>query len=67
MSFRKIKNPKEFTALVEQFLTAREKLKQQVRENKLGVSEAEFQQTQIQKPTISAIKKLSDITESQGK
>ena len=58
MSFRKIKNPEEYSTLVNQFLTARESLKQKVRENKLGVSESEYQQTQIQQPTISAIENL---------
>ena len=60
MSFRKITNPQEYAALVEQFLSARESLKQSVRQNKVGVSEAIYQQTQIQQPTITAVEKLKD-------
>ena len=58
MTFRKVKNPQEYAALVEQFLSARECLKQSVRQNKLGLDESEYQQTQIQQPTINAIEKL---------
>ena len=60
MSFRKITNHQEYSELVEQFLTARESLKNSVRQNKLGLTESEYQQTQIQQPTISAIEKLGE-------
>jgi hypothetical protein len=65
MSFRKIKNPEEYAALVEQFLSARESLKQSVRQNKLGLTEVEYQQTQAQKRTISAIEKLGEQIQTQ--
>jgi hypothetical protein len=65
MSFRKITNPQEYTALVDQFLTARESLKKSVRQNKLGLSEAEYQQTLAQQPTITAIEKLGEKIQTQ--
>jgi hypothetical protein len=65
MSFRNVKNPEEYAALVEQFLSARESLKQSVRQNKVGVSEAIYQQTQIQQPTITAIEKLEEQIQTQ--
>jgi hypothetical protein len=42
------------------FLTARESLKQSVRQNKLGLSEAEYQQTQLQKPIVTAVQQLGE-------
>ena len=65
MSFRKVKNPQEYAALVEQFLTARESLKKSVRQNKLGLTESEYQQTLAQQPTISAIEKLGEKIQEQ--
>jgi hypothetical protein len=65
MSVRKITEVKEYRDIVEQFLTARESLKQSVRQNKLGVSEAEYQETQIQQPTITAIEKLGEKIQAQ--
>ena len=56
--FQKIKNAEDYVDLVEKFLTARETLKKNVRENKLGVSEAEFQRIAQQKPTVEAIQRL---------
>ena len=64
MTFRKIRNPEEYSALVDKFLTARESLKQSVLQNKLGLNESEYQQTQIQQPTISAIEKLGEQQQS---
>ena len=64
MSFKKIKNAEDYADLVEKFLTARETLKKNVRENKLGVSEAEYQRIIEQKPTVQAIQRLESKLEN---
>ena len=62
--FQKIKNAQEYADLVEKFLTARETLKKNVRENKLGVSESEYQRMIEQKPTVEAIQRLENKLEN---